>query len=66
MENNQAGVWLYQSYLLPEALEKWPMDLFRELLPRHLEIIFEINHHFLEEVREKIPQMKNCNPGVHH
>jgi starch phosphorylase len=41
--------------LLPEALEKWPMDLFRELLPRHLEIIFEINHHFLEEVRNKFP-----------
>lgn len=36
--------------LLPEALEKWPLSLFRELLPRPLEIIYEINKRFLEEV----------------
>ena len=41
--------------LLPEALEKWPLPLFRDLLPRHLEIIFEINHRFLESVRLKYP-----------
>ena len=41
--------------LLPEALEKWPIDLFGDLLPRHLEIIYEINHHFLDEVRIKYP-----------
>ena len=41
--------------LLPEALEKWPIDLFGSLLPRHLEIIYEINHHFLDEVRIKYP-----------
>jgi glycogen phosphorylase len=35
--------------LLPEALEKWPLPLFASILPRHLEIIFEINHHFLHE-----------------
>jgi starch phosphorylase len=41
--------------LLPEALEKWPLPLFGEVLPRHLEIIFEINHRFLDEVRLKYP-----------
>jgi starch phosphorylase len=37
--------------LLPEALEKWPLPLFSSTLPRHLEIIFEINRRFLDEVR---------------
>jgi starch phosphorylase len=41
--------------LLPEALEKWPIDLFAGLFPRHMEIIFEINHRFLDEVRERFP-----------
>jgi starch phosphorylase len=41
--------------LLPEALEKWPIRLFGNLLPRHLEIIYEINRRFLEEVRAKFP-----------
>jgi starch phosphorylase len=41
--------------LLPEALEKWNVDLFGKLLPRHLEIIYEINRRFLEEVRAKFP-----------
>lgn len=41
--------------LLPEALEKWPVDLLGALLPRHLEIIFEINHRFLEQVRRQYP-----------
>lgn len=41
--------------LLPEALEKWPVGLFEHLLPRHLEIIYEINHRFLDEIRTKFP-----------
>ncbi len=41
--------------LLPEALETWPLDLFRNLLPRHLEIIYEINRHFLDDVRMRFP-----------
>jgi len=41
--------------LLPEALEKWPVGLLGELLPRHLEIILEINHRFLDQVRLRYP-----------
>lgn len=41
--------------LLPEALERWPLPLFRKVLPRHLEIIFEINRRFLEDVRLTYP-----------
>jgi starch phosphorylase len=41
--------------LLPEALEKWPLHLFRKTLPRHYEIICEINERFLDEVRIRFP-----------
>jgi len=41
--------------LLPEALEKWPVDLFEALIPRHLEIIYEINRRFLDDVRRRYP-----------
>lgn len=41
--------------LLPEALERWPLRLFRELLPRILEIIYEINARFLDEVEARWP-----------
>jgi glycogen phosphorylase len=41
--------------LLPEALETWPVDLLGRLLPRHLEIIYEINRRFLATVRKQIP-----------
>jgi starch phosphorylase len=41
--------------LLPEALEKWPLDWFARMLPRHLEIIHEINRRFLDEVQSRYP-----------
>jgi starch phosphorylase len=41
--------------LMPEALETWPLRLFEELLPRHLEIIYEINQRFLAEVATRYP-----------
>jgi starch phosphorylase len=41
--------------LLPEALEKWPLEWFERVLPRHLEIAFEINRRLLDTVRERFP-----------
>ncbi len=46
--------------LLPEALEKWPVQWFQDLLPRHLEIIYEINRRFLDYVRAKHPGDEGC------
>jgi len=42
--------------LMPEALETWTVDLLGRVLPRHLQIIYEINQRFLDEVREKYPR----------
>ena len=53
--------------LLPEALERWPVPLFGELLPRHLEIIYEINRRFLDEVRQRVPGRRRAGaPAVAH
>jgi len=41
--------------LMPEALETWPLPLMQKLLPRHVEIIFEINRRFLNEIRLRYP-----------
>jgi glycogen phosphorylase len=41
--------------LLPEALETWPVPMFEQLLPRHMEIIYALNHFFLEDIRARYP-----------
>ncbi|BCG47543.1 Glycogen phosphorylase [Citrifermentans bremense] len=41
--------------ILPEALEQWPVWFFEQILPRHLQIIYEINENFLKEIRERFP-----------
>ncbi len=41
--------------LMPEALETWPVDLIGRVLPRHLQIIYEINQRFLDQVAQKYP-----------
>ena len=46
--------------LLPEAMETWPVSMFEELLPRHLQIIYRINERFLKQVR----QGESQDPGV--
>jgi starch phosphorylase len=49
-------VFAYTNHtLLPEALETWSLELFRRVLPRHLEIIFEVNRRFLDVVRARYP-----------
>lgn len=48
------GVFGYTNHtVLPEALERWPVPIFQELLPRHLEIIYEINRRFIVMIKEK-------------
>ena len=50
------GTLAYTNHtLLPEALEKWPVAWFEEMLPRQLEIIYEINRRFLDDVRGRFP-----------
>ena len=41
--------------ILPEALERWPVWLMERLLPRHLQIIYDINHQFLQDVKKRFP-----------
>jgi starch phosphorylase len=65
---DEAGLWWEQAWdlcrrtlaytnhtLLPEALEKWPLAWFEVMLPRHLDIIFEINRRLLDDVRARFP-----------
>jgi starch phosphorylase len=59
--------------LLPEALEVWSVDLFQSILPRHLEIIYQINSRFLDDVRvrfikdpERVARMSLIGEGSHN
>jgi starch phosphorylase len=54
-EITQASFGYTNHTLMPEALEKWSLSLFSQLLPRHLEIIYEINRRFLETVTVRFP-----------
>jgi hypothetical protein len=54
-EITQATLAYTNHTLLPEALEKWPVPLFERVLPRHLQIIYEINHRCLQVVRQRFP-----------
>ncbi|MQX35264.1 glycogen/starch/alpha-glucan family phosphorylase [Roseospira navarrensis] len=58
------GTFSYTNHtLLPEALETWPVGLIGHMLPRHMEIIYEINHHFLEGVRHRATQPDDTRVG---
>ncbi|MGX2967423.1 glycogen/starch/alpha-glucan phosphorylase [Ursidibacter sp. B-7004-1] len=54
--NTTRKTFFYTNHtLMSEALETWPVEMVARILPRHLQIIFDINSHFLQEVREKFP-----------
>jgi starch phosphorylase len=54
-ETTQASLGYTNHTLAPEALEKWPVSLLEKLLPRHLQIIYEINRRFLDQVAAAYP-----------
>jgi starch phosphorylase len=54
-EITQATMGYTNHTLLPEAMEKWPVSLFEYVLPRHMQIIFDINHQFLQHVSSLWP-----------
>lgn len=60
------AVFAYTNHtVMQEALEKWPLELMQRLLPRHMQIIFDINYFFLQEVARKFPgseeMLRDCS-----
>jgi glycogen phosphorylase len=54
-EITQASCGYTNHTLMPEALERWAVDMFERVLPRHLQILYEINHRFLKQVKARWP-----------
>jgi len=59
----QRNPGLHEPHAAAEALEKWPVRYFEIMLPRHLEIIYEINQRFLDDVRRRFPATRAASRG---
>ena len=61
MDYREAWTIVHQTFaytnhtVLPEALERWSVALIQKLLPRHMELIYEVNHYYLQTIRQKYP-----------